>query len=65
MPISVSLLQRFHKMEAASQERFKQGKELVQRDANGKVIVPSQTDARPNIFQEAFKNVEPISASDS
>ncbi len=65
MPTPVTFLQkRFQQIKAASQERFKQGKELVKRDETGKVIVPVQT-SRTNIFQAASIGVEQPSASDS
>ena len=64
MPISITLVQRFQQIKAASQERFKQGKELVKRDETGKVIVLVQP-SRTNIFQAASIGVEQAPASDS
>lgn len=56
-------LEAFRARLAASKERFAQGKELVKRDKDGKIIMPEKN--KPNIFQAAFKDVEQTSASDS
>ena len=66
MALSIERQKRLERFEArlvASDERFRQGKELVQRDANGNIIMPPSSPR--TLLQAASANVEQTSASDS